>query len=245
MFSKEGKMKKVGTENEHHRNLANFDVLIAKLINLGKQYKPIRTAIHLSALQLVSQNAKNALINVHDLEQRYQLIFMEREYFFDRQQELMSQIKTYILSFTAMTELELYLVSGCRHMPLVHLEKNLRHDFLLQNWSKLIHLIKTLVHYKPSQAELEIEGLQNFYMAWYEKHKELKQVEAYLNQAYTIREEVFYRNRYGLVAIAGIVRNYIKFHFGWNSGIYKQVIALPIKRSKWEYEERSKVAEFL
>ncbi|RZK49726.1 MAG: hypothetical protein EOO99_05085 [Pedobacter sp.] len=238
-------MKKGNYENEHDRNLANFDVLIAKLINLGSNYKPIRTAIHISALKIISQNAKSALNNVTELQTRYDLVFKERERFFVQQAYLMGKIKAYILQCSAMTELELYLVSGCRKMPLHKLEKNLRHDYLLKNWSKLLHLIKVLTYYNPPSADMEIAYLEDFYKDWYTKHQELKSVEAYLRQAYTIREEIFYRNRYGLVAIAAIVRTYIKYQFGWNSAIYKSVISLPIKNTHWEKQESSKVAEIL
>jgi hypothetical protein len=219
-------------EDEHARNLANFDVLIAKVIEFGRHYKPVKQSIQLEALAIVSQNAKNSINNVVQLMDEYVPLVSMREAAFENLKILNQRLFKELISTTAISETEIYMLVGAGKVPYNQFASQERYDFLLENFCRIIKMIKTNSLYVPLKADLKVLSLEEFYASLYLKNNEVKRNAALLSNACEIRNEVMYRNINGLVVLAATVRMYIKYHFGWESKQYKQISGLVIKKPR-------------
>ncbi len=219
-------------ENEHVRNLASFDVLIAKIAELGKYYNPTKGGIQLEALGIVSQNAKAAIANVNALTNQHIYTVNVREAAFDSLKFLNKKLFKELQLTTCISETEIYMLIGSSKIICNQFASQPRYDFLLDNFCKIIKLLKANLLYLPEQAELKVSNLEEFYAALYLKNNEVKRINALLSNACLIRNEVMYREVNGLVALSAAVKMYIKYHFGWESTQFKQVANLVIKKAK-------------
>jgi len=219
-------------ENDHVRNLANFDCLIAKIIGYGRYYKPSKQGIQLEALTIVSQNAKVAIANVNLLTSQYVHSVNLREVGFEALKIINENLVKALELTTTISETEMYMLVGSSKIIGNPFTSQARYDFLLDNFCKIIKLLKTYPLYVPSQNELKVSKLEGFFAILYHKNNEVKQNNAWLSNACLIRDEVLYRDHNGLVALAGIAKMYIKYHFGWDSEQFKQVSSLMIKKAR-------------
>ncbi len=219
-------------ENDHVRNLANFDSLIAKIVGYGRHYKPSKGGIQLEALSIVSQNAKAAIANVILLTSQYIHSVNLREVAFESLKIRSENIFKVLNAATKISETEIYMLLGSNKIVCNQFTSQPRYDFLLENFCKIIKLLKTSSFYLPQQTELQISKLEDFYAILYLKNNEVKKNNALLSNACLIRNEVLYREQNGLVALATIAKMYIKYHFGWDSEQFKQVSCLLIRKAK-------------
>ncbi len=219
-------------ENDHVRNLANFDSLIAKIASYGRHYKPSKAEIQLSALNLVSQNAKVAIANVNLLNDQYVHAVNFREVAFESLRILNKRLVRALQLTTNINETEMYMLVGTSKIVYNQFTSQPRYDFLLDNFCKIIKLLKINPFYRPQQADLQIPELENFYATLYLKNNEVKQINAMLCNAKLIRDEVMYREHKGLVALAALAKVHIKYHYGWDSSVFKQVAGLVIRKPR-------------
>ena len=216
-------------ENTHVRNLANFDSLIAKIIGYGKHYKPSKGGIQLEALAIVSQNAKVAIANVDSLTNQYVHAVNLREVAFESLKIINQNICNALKLTTNISETEMYMLLGSGKVVYNQFASQQRYDFLLENFCKIIKLLKANPFYFPQKSELKVTKLEDFYASLYLNNNEVKRSNALLSNACLIRTEVMYRAHNGLVALATTAKMYIKYHYGWNSLQFKQVSGLKIK----------------
>ncbi len=219
-------------ENDHVRNLANFDALLAKIVGYGKYYQPAKTGIQLQALSTVSQNAKVAIANVNQLTNEYVHSANLREVAFDSLKMLNRKIFKVLQSTNNISETEMYMLVGSSKIICSPFASQQRYDFLLENFCKIIKLLKANPLYLPQKAELKLSKLEEFYAILYLKNNEVKKNQALLSNACLIRSEVLYREHNGLVALASTAKMYIKYHYGWDSEQFKEVSGLFIRKAK-------------
>lgn len=216
-------------ENTHVRNLANFDSLIAKIIGYGKHYKPSKGGIQLEALAIVSQNAKVAIANVDILTNLYIHTVNLREVAFESLKIVNQNIYKALQLNSSISETEMYMLLGTSKIVYNQFASQQRYDFLLENFCKIIKLLKANPIYSPQNPEIKLHKLEDFYASLYLKNNEVKRNNALLSNACLIRSEVMYRAHNGLVTLAATAKMYIKYHYGWNSLQFKQVSDLTIK----------------
>lgn len=218
------------SEKNHAENLANFDALIAKLISYGRFYKPSKNSLQLATLTAISQNARVAIENVSSLNEEYVHRVNIREMVFETLKQLNQRIYSVLLKCYELNELEIYMLIGSTQVFYNPFTAQQRYDFLLENFCRIIKLLKTIPSYHPIDSTLQIENLESLYKQLSDKNNEVKRIQALLANAKLIRAEVMYREHNGLVALASKVKVYIKYHYGWNSEQYKQIANLSIKK---------------
>ena len=130
---------------------------------------------------------------------------------------------------TNISETEMYMLLGSGKVVYNQFASQQRYDFLLENFCKIIKLLKANPFYFPQKSELKVTKLEDFYASLYLNNNEVKRSNALLSNACLIRTEVMYRAHNGLVALATTAKMYIKYHYGWNSLQFKQVSGLKIK----------------
>lgn len=224
-------MRKI-CENDHVINLANFDALIAKIVGYGRYYKPSKRDIQVEALSIVSQNAKVAIANVDALTNHYIHIVNLREVAFESLKVVNQHIYKALKVTASISEMEMYMLMGSGKIVCNQFASQQRYDFLLENFCKIIKLLKVNPLYFPQQTELQLSKLEEFYASLYLKNNEVKRNNALLCNACLIRSEVMYRDHNGLVALAATAKMYIKYHYGWNSMQYKEIAGLIIKKTR-------------
>ena len=154
-------------EDEHARNLANFDVLIANVIGLGRHYKPVKESIQPEALAIVSQNAKIAIHNVVVLMDEYVPLVAMREAAFEALKALNQRLFQELIATTTISETEMYMLVGAGKMVYNQFASQERYDFLLENFCRIIKMIKTNSFYLPIKVDLKISSLEEFYASLY------------------------------------------------------------------------------
>jgi len=219
-------------ENVHVRNLANFDLLLARIFHLGNYYHPMRSTIRVEALSTVSHNARVSLSNVDILNEQYIEAVNQREQAFDALKKLNQRIAAVLEPLTGMNAMEMYLLTGCGHSPHSPFADQERYDFLLDSFRKIIHRLKVNDDYAPDAPDLKIMALENRFQTLNTLQKEVKRSYAVLCHAQAVRDEVLYRNGSGLVPLSSMVKQYIKYHFGWNSHLYKELADIPIRKER-------------
>jgi|GEM_PF-2463609 len=219
-------------ENSHARNLANFDSLLARIFHLGNYYNPVRNSIRMDALTVVSHNARMAIANVTHLHEQYTASVNHRERAFETLKKINRRIAEELKSLTGIRETEMYMLTGCGKGSYDPFTDQHRYDFLLDNFSRIIRQLKVQAHYSPLQKELQIPELEERYASLRDLHQDVKKGHALLCNAMAIRDEVLYRDGNGLVSLASLVKRYIKYHFGWNSLLYKEVAGIYIRKEK-------------
>ncbi|RZK41144.1 MAG: hypothetical protein EOO90_12090 [Pedobacter sp.] len=221
---------RINPANLHAVNLANFDVLIVKIIMLGRYYSPLKEDIQLEALKSVSQNAKVAIANAEELYAQYIHEINVREVAFSELNVLYQAIFKLLSAITKMNETEVYMLLGTQKVVHSQFANQERYDFLLDNFCKIIKMLKVNPRYLPQDRQLEIVELEGYYASLYLKNNKVRQIYALFCNALMVRDEVMYRDNYGLVALTAQVKIYIKYHFGWNSEEYKQISRLVIRQ---------------
>ncbi|MEJ5993343.1 hypothetical protein WG904_02845 [Pedobacter sp. Du54] len=219
-------------ENNHVRNLANFDTLIAKISEFSKGYNPAKSSIQLGSLSIVSQNTKVAIAYVNQLTHQYIHSTNSCDVIFETLQFLNLKIHKVLQSAININETELYMLLETQKVMGKPFALQEHYDSMLKNFSKVIKLLKENPFYLPQKSELKIPKLEDFYTSLYQKTNEVKQNYALLKNAQLILNEVLYREHNGLVTLATLAKMYIKYHYGWDSDHYKQVARLIIKKAK-------------
>lgn len=219
-------------ENNHAVNLANFDSLLARIVDMGSQYRPTKGIIQLDALAGVSHNARVTLSNVDQLYQQYDQAIRLREECFIALRALRQEIYSELSAVTAVNEIELYMLIGTGKHQLSQTSGQERYDFLLDNFCKLIKLLKINARYQPRNEQIQITSLSDFYEKLSDRNKSVKRTHALLANACAIRDEVMYRHQLGLVSLAATVKTHLKYHLGGNSRLYKCIAELIIKKER-------------
>jgi len=219
-------------ENNHALNLANFDTLIAKILGYGKYYNPMKSSIHVDALSLVSQNAKAAITNVKLFTLEYTQSSHDCEVAFTSLQVMNEKIYKALQSTTHISETEMHMIVGAGKAAGSNPLSQQQCDLLLENFCRIINLLKANPWYLPQKSELKIQTLEELYAILYLKNEAVKKRYALLNHAHIVTNEVMYRHLHGLAALATTAKMYVKYHFGWDSEEFKQVAGLLIKKAR-------------
>lgn len=232
------------SETGHAKNVATFQELISFAKGLGLKYNPSKESIQITALEAMQANAGNVLGGSKTAQTAFDNATGKRAMAFDGLRKLATRVVSAYSVYATEEELK-DLKSIQRKMQGTRAGKlpkpaaegqpqtdktisvsQQSFDSLMDHFTKIIETVKAHPAYKPNEAELTTDGLKD-------KLAELKNANAGVIDAYTIwnnslisRNEVLYNPLTGLVALAAVVKNYIRSVFGHQSPQHKQVSAL-------------------
>lgn len=243
------------TETGHAKNVANFEDLISFCTGYGASYNPSKAAIKLPALTTLQTDAQKALDDVNTALPPWQNAINEREIVFAP----LSKLVTRIINALDASDVSKQVVDDAKAIarklqgrrasakqptvpdnpatPEDETTKSISasqmsFDNRIENFSKLIDLLKAQPAYTPNEVELQTASLDALLLDM--KAKNTAAINAYtpLSNARIARNVVLYTNETGLVDIAGEVKKYIKSVFGGTSPQYKQVSKLKFTKVK-------------
>lgn len=243
------------SETGHAKNVSTFDELISFVIGYGTTYNPSKESIKLTALQTLSDNAKEALSAVNAAFPTYSNAVAAREAAF----EPLSKLITRVFNALKATDAKSQVVDSAKTLArkiqgtratakLTDEEKQalkeagveakeistsqMSYNSRLENFDKLINLLERVDLYTPNETDLKIETLKALQTDLKEKNDAVVEATTPLSNARIQRNQVLYTPDTGLIDIALATKTYIKSVFGASDPRYKQVSKLPFRSIK-------------
>jgi hypothetical protein len=237
-------------ETGHAKNVANFQNLINVLTTCGPTYNPAKDTLKIPHLNTIAIKAQNDLSNVIDKKTEFNKAITNRSMAFENLQTLSTRLINALKVTNAPPQRVDHAKVFNRKLqgrrakaipkstdengttPRTISTSQRSYDQQIQHFAGLIAVLKSEESYQPNEAELKIETLiakQNELLV---KNNEVSVAHSFISHARNIRNQTFYSNNDGLVAIALEIKNYVKSVYGANSPQFKEINAIQFKTIK-------------
>jgi hypothetical protein len=233
------------SETGHGVNVANYKSLILTCTYFGTTYNPVNAALKLSAMNTQAAAAEAAMNDLKIAMPVYRMAVKEREAAFDLLMPLVTRI---INAYEAMGgDPSLYEMAagivrelrGLRATPLpeptgpeedddvtekAHSVSRKSYQSRLDNYDRLLKTLGTNGSgYNPNEATLDLAVLQAFYATLSAKHSAVDNAYQPVKLARNLRNALLYAPKTGVLAVAALVKKYVKSVYGAKSPEFKQV----------------------
>ena len=240
------------SETGHARNIENFQRLISFVTAYGAIYNPTNALILLVALNAKLTAANAELDNVSAMLMPFKFAVNEREIAF----EPLSKLATRIVNAYAATGTDeknvadartfVRKIQGKRATPKVKDDPTTPADESAQSISasqlsytqrlghleNLLNLLGNDALYAPNEAELQMVTLSAMATDLKVKNNNVINAATPLSNARISRNDALYAKDSGMLALAALVKKYVKSLFGAESAQVKQINELEFKVQK-------------
>ena len=243
------------TETGHAKNVANFDDLISFATGYGTAFNPSKPTLKITALQILSTSAKNAINAVNAALPAYSNAVAAREAAFEPLNKLITRVNNALKATDTSEQVDesaktlVRKIQGTRATAKKTDEEKaaekaagketkeisssqMSYDSRLDNFDKLIKLLTSVTLYAPNEADLKVTALTTLYNDLKAKNTAVVTATTPLSNARISRNDILYKPNTGLVDIALDTKTYIKSLYGATSPQYKQVSKLEFKAVK-------------
>lgn len=242
------------SETGHAKNVDNFEDVITYCDGYGSQYDPTKAALKLPALNTQLSDAQNGLSLVNSALPPWINAVNARELAF----EPLNKLTTRVINALDACDVDNLIVKDARALvrkiqgkrakpkkkddPSTPEDESLESisasqmsfDMRIENFAKLIDLLKAQPPYVPNETDLTVVSLSALLVILRKKNKDVTTALTSLSNARIARDTVLYKVDKGLIYIAADVKKYVKSVFGGTSAEYKQM-------SKLEFKKPSKI----
>lgn len=243
------------SETGHGKNLANLLKYNQFLATLGATYNPPLAGIGLTAMDALYTSAKQDF-DIHKLAaETWKMETNKREIAFgtlasfstrllgilrstNAPQQTLDDFSAHVgrvrgggkRDTTPKPEVEPTLAAGDAEVPVprTHSSSQLSFDQRLENFSKMILLLKAVPDYTPTEPDLSITGLEAHYADLLTMNNNATKADATLRAARTKRNNVLYAEGTGVVALVKKSKAYILGIYGRNSQEYQNAVSYKI-----------------
>jgi hypothetical protein len=233
------------SESGHKKNVANLQDLIAFCNTYPDKYKPSNPDLSLDALKSKLSDALNALEIVNQKLALHNNALEARQTAYKPLTPIVNKI-VYASKAAALPELIIADIEtiarklkGMRKTPKVTPPpensaeahkyvsvSQLGFDDRIENFSKLIELMKVQTAYNPNEEELSITGLTALLENMKAANENAINAFIALSNARIARNSIMYDETKGLVKIGMNAKTYVKSIYGPSSPEYKQISKL-------------------
>lgn len=238
------------SETGHAKNVANFEELIVNCQSFGTDYNPSNDLIKIPQLQSLHIDAQKAIDKVHEYRSAFILTTNQRQNEFADLKPLATKIINALsasgadpLAVTDAKTINRKLQGGVstprtndnqegQETQRAVSTSQQSYDKLIDHFSGLVELVSQVPQYTPNETALQITSLRT-------KLEQLKAVNTQHINAYTDlskmlmeRNRILYNPLTGLVAVAKLVKQYVKSLFGARSPQYLLVADIEFKTIK-------------
>lgn len=238
-------------EAGHAKNVANFASYISIATTFGTVYKPPVSQIEIAAMQsrlTDFETARNAVIPKASAET---LALNARQEVFER----LGPLVTRIVSAAAVSVNDQLFSNDLRTIarklqgrrakakvkddpstPDIDESKQsisasqMSFDNRIDHFEELINLLQSSGLYNPNEADLQISALETMLNDMKAKNTTAVNAVNEARAARIARDEVLYNDTDGIIALANLVKKYVKSLFGAQSPQYKQLTALKFRK---------------
>jgi hypothetical protein len=239
-------------ETGHAKNVSNFESLISFIKGYQTAYNPTKDAIKVDALEAILINAKQAIVDIDNALPAYTNAVSARESAFAPLGKLITRVNSAIKATDTTENVDesvktlVRKLQGTRASAKISDEEKtaleaegkevnqisasqMGYDNRLENFYKLIMLLKSIPQYNPNEVEFKIATLTALYEDLKQKNTAVVDATTPLSNARIARNDAMYKSLTGLVDCAYDAKVYIKSLFGPSSAQYKQVSKLEFK----------------
>ena len=223
------------SETGHAVNVANFESLISFVKGYGAAYNPTKTSIKIDDLMPAYTNAvsarKDAFASLSQIITRVNNAIRSTdttELVDESVKTLVRKLKGTRASTKISDEVKAALEAEGKEVNQISASQ-MGYDNRLENFYKLIMLLKSIPQYNPNEVELKVATLTALYEDLKLKNTAVVDATTPLSNARIARNDAMYKPLTGLVDCAYDAKMYIKSVFGPSSPQYKQVSKLEFK----------------
>jgi hypothetical protein len=239
-------------ESGHTKNVANFANYISIVTTFGAIYNPPISQIRIAALETSLTGFEAAINAVTPKASAETIALNERQEVFERLAPLVTRVVSAAAVFAAGNQRfadDLRTIArklqGRRaskkvaddpSTPDVDESKQsisasqLSFDSRIGNFEELINLLVAGGTYNPNETELQIAALEALLAEMRAKNTTAVNAVNEARAARTARDAALYNDTDGIIALATIVKAYVKSLFGASSPQYKQLTALIFRK---------------
>lgn len=237
------------SETGHANNVANLAILISSATAFGSDYNPSKETLKLPALQGLHSASKESLNAVNIAQSAYSNAVSARQSAFEPFDKLITRVNNALKASDTTVQIDdsaqaiVRKLQGRRASAKITDEEKraleaegkeanqisatqLSYDSRLENFDKLIMLLKSIPYYKPNEEDLKVESLESLKTNLSGLNSNVVTADIQLSNARIARNELLYKPLSGLVDIAFDFKVYIKSVFGATSPQYKQISKL-------------------
>lgn len=244
--------RKRSPETGHARNIGSFEQLISLLSVLNEQYHPANENISLKALQQKLETAKRAFHNAIEATTAINNAENQRSALFRPLRKFSTRIVNAFISCGA-SELSVKdaqsinrKMQGARSRASTirkdaiqagEIEGTISSasqqgiDHRLKHFKALYMLVSSHKEYRPYEAELHVNGLQQLEQQLEQSNTAYMQAKAAYSKARKDRDHELYHETDGLISLARLAKAYTKSVLGAGSPGYKPIGKLPFRVS--------------
>ena len=244
------------SETGHAVNAANFSRIIQYCVAMGAEYTPPDAAISVANLQIAETAIKESLANYNLKAVPWMQAVNAREAAIaplsalltkvknlvnacDVSQEYKDDVKSIVKEIQGVrAKAKIVTEPGDNKAPTDATVKNISaaqtgYDNRVQNFDKLIQLLKIETGYAPNENELKVTSLNTLLTDLNDKNAKVAQYLPPLENARITRNKAMYGKFKAGNELASKVKSYMKAKFGGNSKEYHNV-------AKWEFKNLDK-----
>ncbi|MDR1172140.1 MAG: hypothetical protein LBL24_06785 [Bacteroidales bacterium] len=241
------------SETGHARNVGNLRTLIVFVESLGEKYRPGNSIIRIDTLNNLAHLSNESIKAVNAAEVSYIKAVGSRQAAFKPLSKLASRIVNALVSSNpgkrtvdAATALN-RKISGRSLAKKAVVEKEtleaggkpagrastsqMSYDMRIENFNKLILLLRETPQYAPNEEDLTVSALQNLIESLAAENNNVARYSAPLVNLRIRRNAVIYAPEAGIPDSAMAVKSYIKSIYGASSAEYKTISKLKFTRN--------------
>lgn len=231
------------SEVGHAKNVANFEDLTSFCNGYGATYNPVNDLLKLDALQRKFELASDIIKDIHDIRGPYQLLINERQAEFDIKSlstRIINALEASGADAAAIKDVRTIVrkIQGRPSVPqtdeqqpgqeIMRPRSNSQqsYDRKIDQLTALLGILADIPVYTPNEPDLRIAAIKTKISNM--KSKNTAVINAYTTYSNMIieRQKILYDPITGLVAIAKLVKKYVKSLYGVTSPQYQQISSL-------------------
>jgi hypothetical protein len=239
-------------------NVGNFNTLISYCTGFGTRYNPSNTALRVTNMQTLKQEAATALTAVNSKKVLYTTAVDDRAATFKMLTAYLSRIRSTMIACGAskavLEDLRSIVnkIRGAKKKakeetaaePDTNTPDPIREHSISQrsyvnianHFNELVQLVGTVPAYDPNETDLTLDALGTFVEGLDDQNQQVTDTFIQLTLARITRDRLLYAEGTGLVDLGLASKNYIKAAFLAKSPEYMQVAPLKFTRPKVEHD---------
>lgn len=231
----------------HTKNVAALDQILGYCTGYGGRYNPVHPKLHISTMDALLANAKNALREEKVARNTYNNVTNTREITFKTLPKLASSIVHFLAASGAseqtLSDARLFFrktqgrIKDREPVPSEKTEAIKRRSGMLNyasiadNFERLVTTVSTDPTYQPNETELQVAKLTNLIALLKQLNKDVLDARVGWSNQIISRNQLLYTNDTAIHATVSAVKKYVRAVFGLKSVEYAQVKKIRVTKN--------------
>lgn len=235
------------SEKGHAKNMANFNLLVSYVKEIGPDYDPANAEIKSAALTAKETAAQTAMSEVTNGLVVSKNAINARDFEFKGMSKMATRVINALKASGVNADVYkdargiVNKITGARTGPKPEPNpenpgadptsvSQMSFDYRKANFEMLVALVAGQPQYNPNETELKPAALQAYVANLLTLNNTVHSTTAALNTKRNTRDEILYAPKTGMSELVGSVKAYVKSLFGASSPVYKRIAAIKITK---------------